>query len=115
DIRIGRDAAIEYRTRTVGAVAYLADEFDTNFDGIGAVAVPDAIGPGDRINQANGTAGAEIDGDHSANRPMAVGIAFAGVGKGGDSGASAVAMDNVAKNAGVWLSLGAPLLRRRFS
>ena len=99
----------------LGAVAHLADQLDADLDVVAAFGVPGAVGLADGIDQAHRARGAEVDGDHLADRPLRGGAGLGGIGEGADGGAGAVALHDMAEDAGVGLLRVAAFLRREFA
>ena len=115
DMRIGGDAAVEDRLAVVRIVAHLADQFDADLDRVAAVGCPVPVGLADCVDQADRARRPEIDRDHLADRPQAGDRAVVIVGVGGDRGARAVALHDVAEHAVVGLCRSATFLRGGFS
>jgi len=115
DMRVDRDAAVEDRQCRRLAVTYLADQLDADLDGVLLARAPGEVGLADRIDETDGPDRPEIDRDHPAHRPRSGDGALRRVREGGDGGARAVALDDVAEDAFVVLSRVATLLRRRFA
>ena len=100
DMRIGGDAAVEDR-RLAAARRSRTSPISSTLTSMAfwRLIAPGTVGFADRIDQADGARRAEIDRDHLADRPQAGDGAVDVVGIGGDRGARAVALHDIAQNA----------------
>ena len=115
DIGIVGDAAVEDRLAIVRIVANLADQLDADLDGVAAAGCPLQVGFVDCEDQADRARRLEIDRHHLADRPQAGDRSVLVIGVGGDDGARAIALHDVAEHAVVGLCRSAPFLRGDFS